>query len=226
MKGNGLHCSRIPNAKLKSTSTKHEALLGLLFVRRCEGEILEELVEAEEFAAKGAAVGGPFGLAGIESKGSAGGSELGVEIVHVVEGQRFADHGELGRAEFILAVMADEKMLDDGFQVGGKTLDGVHGFRNCFQFHHDVAEELAFDGVADGALVAELVELANIVKNCCGQQQINVQLGIVPGDLFREPTQTDDVFEQAAKIGVVHDLRSGCALVLRRDRWIRNDSSY
>src|SRR6266700_8000027 len=160
MKRNGLHGSRIPNAKLKSTSTKHEALLGLLFVRRCEGEILEELVEAEEFAAEGAAVGGPFGFAGIEGQGGTGGGEFRIEIVHVMEGQSFADHGELGRAKFILAVMADEKMLDDGFQVGGKTLDGVHGFRNGFQFHDDVAEELAFDGVADGAFVAELVELA------------------------------------------------------------------
>src|SRR6266568_3592742 len=215
MKGNGLHGYRIPNAKVKSTSTKHDALLGLLFVRRCEGEILEELVEAEEFAAKGAAVGGPFGFAGIEGESGAGGGEFRIEVVHVVEGQGFADHGELRRAEFVLAVMADEKMLDDGFQVGGKTFCGVHRLRNRFQFHDNVAEELAFDGVADGAFVAELVELANVVKNRGGQQQINVELGIMCGDLFREPTQTDDVFEQAAKISMVHDFCGGSAFVTR-----------
>jgi hypothetical protein len=33
---------------------------------------LQELVEAEEFAAEGAAVGGPFGLASVDSEGSAG----------------------------------------------------------------------------------------------------------------------------------------------------------
>src|SRR6266700_3629254 len=224
MKGNGLHCSRIPNAKLKSTSTKHEALLGLLFVRRCEGEILEELVEAEEFAAKGAAVGGPFGFAGIEGESGAGGGEFRIEVVHVVEGQGFADHGELRRAEFVLAVMADVKMLDDGLQVGGKTLNGVHGFRNGFQFHHDVAEELAFDGVADGAVVAEFVEFANVVQNRGGQQQIKIKLRIMRGGLFREAAQTNDVLDQAAQIRMMHHFRRRSALVLRGDFRIRDNS--
>src|SRR6266581_8751191 len=122
MKGNGLHGSRIPNAKLKSTLTKHDALLGLLFVRRCESEILQELTEAEEFAAQGAGVGGPLGFAGIEREGGADGCELGVEVVEIVEDKGFADHGELRRAELVLPVMADQKMLHDRFQVRGKTL--------------------------------------------------------------------------------------------------------
>src|SRR5712692_11713641 len=130
MKSNGLHGSRIPNAKLKSTLTKHDALLGLLFVRRCEGEILEELIEAEEFAAEGAAVGGPLGFAGIERHRGAGGGEFRIEVVEIMEDEGFADHGELRRAEFVLPVMADEKMLDDSFQVRWKTFDGVHGFGN------------------------------------------------------------------------------------------------
>src|SRR6266704_296790 len=136
MKGNGLHGSRIPNAKLKSTLTKHDALLGLLFVRRCESEILQELTEAEEFAAQGAGVGGPLGFAGIEREGGADGRELGVEIIEVVEDERFTNHGQLGRAEFVLAVMADEQMLDYGLEIRRET-DGVHGFRNGFEFHHD-----------------------------------------------------------------------------------------
>src|SRR6266571_2905322 len=223
MKGNGLHGSRIPNAKLKSTSTKHEALLGLLFVRRCEGEILEELVEAQEFAAEGAAVGGPFGFAGIEREGGADRRELGVEIIEVVEDERFTNHGQLGRAEFVLAVMADEQMLDYGLEIRGET-DGVHGFRNGFEFHHDVAEELAFHGVGDGAVVAKLIEFANVVENCRCQEQINVKLRIMRGGLFREAAQTNDVFEQSAQIRVMHHLRGGSTLVLRSDFRIRDNS--
>jgi hypothetical protein len=37
MKGNGMHGYRIPNAKLKSTLTKHTALLGRLVCRRVLG---------------------------------------------------------------------------------------------------------------------------------------------------------------------------------------------
>src|SRR6266849_10574 len=84
---------------------------------------LQELVEAEEFAAEGAGVGGPLRFAGIERQRGAHGGNLGVEIVEVVEHKRFADHGKFRRAEFVLAVMTDEKMLDDGFQVGRKTFD-------------------------------------------------------------------------------------------------------
>src|SRR5713101_6833834 len=129
-----------------------------LLCRRVLG--LQEFIEAEEFAAEGAAVGGPLGFAAIDGEGRADGGELGIQIVHVVEGHGFADHGELWRAEFVLAVMADEKMLDDGLQVRRKTFDGIHGLGDGFEFHHDVAEELAFDGVADGALVAQFFELA------------------------------------------------------------------
>src|SRR6266581_438 len=224
MKGNGLHGSRIPNAKLKSTLTKHDALLGLLFVRRCEGEILEELVEAEEFAAQGAGVGGPLGFAGIEREGGADGCELGVEVVEIVEDKGFADHGELRRAELVLPVMADQKMLHDRFQVRGKTLDGVHGFRNGFEFHHDVAEELAFNGVGDGAVVAKLIEFADVVENCRGQQQIDVKLRIMRGDLLREAAQSDDVLDQAAKIGVVHHFSCRSTFVPRRDCRVADDS--
>src|SRR4029077_83060 len=115
---------------------------------------LQELVEAEEFAAEGAAVGGPFGFAGVDGEGGAGGGEFGIEVIEVVEDQGFADHGELGRAEIVLAVMADKEMLDDGFEFRRKTVDGVRGFGDSFNFHDDVPEELAFHGVGDGTVVA------------------------------------------------------------------------
>src|SRR5712671_6405601 len=78
----------------------------LLFLCRDTG-FLEELVEAEEFAAEGAGVGRPLGFAGVDGEGGAGGGEFRIEIVEIVEDEGFADHGELGRAEFVLAVMAD-----------------------------------------------------------------------------------------------------------------------
>ena len=47
---------------------------GILFFRFGDGAIrFQKFVEAEEFAAEGAAVGGPFGFAGIEGQGGARG---------------------------------------------------------------------------------------------------------------------------------------------------------
>ncbi len=112
------------------------------------------MVQAEEFAAEGATVGGPLGFAGVDGESGADGSEFGIEVVHVMEGHGLANHGELGRAEFVLAVMADEHMLDNGFQIWREIFNGVHGFRNGFQLDDDVTEELAFDGVADSAFEA------------------------------------------------------------------------
>src|SRR6266704_325600 len=184
---------------------------------------LQELVKAEEFAAEGAAVGGPLGFAGVERQRGAGGGEFRIEVIEIVENEGFADHGELGRAEFVLAVMADKKMLDDGLQVRGETFDGVHSFRNGFEFHHDVAEELAFDGVADGAFVAEFVELADVMQNRGGEEKINVELGVMRGGLPGKAAQADDVLEQAAEISVMHYFCRGSAFVFRGDSGIRND---
>ena len=75
----------------------------------------EEFVELEEFAAEGVAVGGPFVVAGGAGQGYADGSELGVEIVEIVEDHGFANHGELGGTELVLAVVRDEQVLHDGF---------------------------------------------------------------------------------------------------------------
>ncbi len=137
-------------------------------------------------------------------EGGADGGHFGVEVVHVMEDEGFADHGEFGRAELVFAVVADEDVLDYRFQVGGKADDGVHSVGYGFQFHDDVAEELAFVGVGDGAVVAEFIEFADIVEHGGHQKKIDIKLGIVRGDLFGQAAETDDVFEQAADVGVVH----------------------
>ena len=99
------------------------------------------------------------------------------------------------------------------FSGGGKAFDFVDRARDGFQFHDDVAEELAFGGVADGALVAEFVELADVVEDGGGEEQVDVELSVVPRYNFGQAAKADDVFEQAAHIGVMHDFGGGCALV-------------
>src|SRR5947209_7432908 len=98
-----------------------------------------------------------------------------------MEDQRFANHWKLGRAEFVFAVMADEQMLHDSLELRRKAFNLVDRTRNRFEFHDDVTEQLARRGVADGALVAEFFEFADIVQNRSGEKQIEVELRIVSG---------------------------------------------
>ena len=53
-----------------------------------------------------------------------------------------------------------------------------------------MAEELAFDGVADSAVVTKFVELADVVQNRSSQKKIDIELGIMRGGLLREAAQT------------------------------------
>ncbi len=176
----------------------------------------EKFVEFEEAAAESGAVAGPFFFAGIGGQGGTDGGHFGIHVVEVMEDHRFANHRQFGRAKLVLAVMADQKMLHYGFQICGKTFDGVHGFRDGFQFHHDMTEELAFRGVADGTVVAEFIQLANVMEDGGGHQEIGVQLRIVRGNLFGQLTKADHVLEEASEIGVVHDFGGRGALVASR----------
>ena len=112
-----------------------------------------------------------------------------------MEDEGFANHGEFRGAEFVLAVVADEDVLDDGFQFGRKADDGIHGLVNSVEFHDDMTEELAFGGVADSTFKAKFIEFADVVEQSGHQKKIDIQLGIVRGDLFGQSTESDDVLE-------------------------------
>src|SRR5713226_5579325 len=61
-----------------SSSSRKQLWVGHVFFCFGTGG-LQELVEAEEFAAEGGAVGGPFVVAGGRGEGGADGGELGIE---------------------------------------------------------------------------------------------------------------------------------------------------
>ncbi len=95
-------------------------------------------------------------------------------------------------------------MLHDGLERRGEAFDFVDRARDGFKLHDDVTEELPRRGVDNGAFVAELFELADIVEDARGEQEIDIELGIMRGDAARHAAERDDVFEQAAEIGMVH----------------------
>src|SRR6202162_6678601 len=130
-----------------------------------------------------------------------------------MEDQGFADHGKLGRAKLVFTVMADEDVLDNGFQLCGEANDIVHGAGDGFEFHHDMAEQSAFRGVADGTVVAEFFELANVVEHRSSEEKVDIEFEIVRGDLRGQATEANNVFEQAAEIRVMHNFCGGGGVV-------------
>src|SRR5882757_5914983 len=117
-------------------------------------------------------------------------------------------------------------MLHDGFQRRGETGNLVNRACDRFQFHHDVAEELAWRGVTNGALVAKLFEFTNVVEDRGGEQKIDIKLRIMSGDATRHAAERDNVFKQATQISVMHYFGGGGALVAASDFRISNHAEY
>jgi len=100
--------------------------------------LASRFIEAEEFAAKGAAVIGPLGSPVIRRRMAGARVRVSNRVVHIsVKTRASRTIWSLGEPNSYWAVMADEKMLDDGLQfVAGSLHNGVHGFLKQFRVPH------------------------------------------------------------------------------------------
>src|SRR6266436_3676253 len=158
-----------------SSSSRKQLWVGHVFFRFSTSG-LQELVEAEEFAAKRPGIRGPLFFPGFERQRGAHCGELGIEVVEIMENHGLPDHRQFWRAKLIFPVVADEHMLYYDLQVFRKTFDGIHLPCDRLQLQHDVAQKLALGGIADGAVVAEFVQLSNVMKDGGSQKQVEIQL--------------------------------------------------
>src|SRR5580700_8362054 len=94
--------------------------------------------------------------------------------------QRLGKHGQLGRAEFVLAVVADDEMFEHGLEFRRKAgYQGELGLQHL-KFDHHVAEKLASRGVGEGAVVRQLMNLADVVQKSAGEEKVAIDLRIIP----------------------------------------------
>src|SRR5882762_3312065 len=134
------------------------------------------------------------------------GLHLGIEIVEVMQHQRFRKHGKLGRAEVILAVMTNNEMLQQRFEFVRKSWDESNLGVQHFQLDDHVAEQLAPGGVRKRAVVGEFVDLAEIVKERAAEQEVAINLGIVAAHQVAAAKQRDNVIEKPSNVGVMERL--------------------
>ncbi len=134
-----------------------------------------------------------------------------------MEQQRFGKDRDLGRAVFQLPVVAQNHVFEQIAQlhreIGKRAeLSGKHPDGD-----RDMAEQLALGGIAETALIAEFVNLADIVQHHAGDQQVQIDAGIMRRCRFRQPAKRQHMFQQAAAEGVMNGLGGRRDLVARRD---------
>src|SRR5882762_1330572 len=193
-------------------------ILGCRFFR------MAKKIDAEETALEGAAKCRPVALARSGSERGADRGHLGIQIVEVMQHQRFAEHGKFWRTKRVLSVMAGEHVQHQRLQIGRESIDSVNFFGDAFVFDENVTQQLAFVRVTERTVVAQFLEFSHVMKHRTGQQQVGIGFGIMRENRAAEAAQTQNVFEQSAEIRVVHDLGRGGAFEARNNFRVLHDA--
>ena len=132
-------------------------------------------VDPQEPATERRAIGGPDAFAPARGHYCTRRAHLRIQIVQIVKRQSLAEHRQLRGTKLVLAVMADQQMLDERFQIRRKI-----GIASIFFVTNSSSMMICPSswpsvGVVDGALVGQLIELADIVQDGAGQQQIGIE---------------------------------------------------
>ena len=80
----------------------------------------------------------------------------------------FGKHGQLGRAELVLPVMADDQMLKQRLHLIRKARDLRNLSLQHFEFDNHVPQQLSARAVRERSRIRELVDLANVVQERTG----------------------------------------------------------
>ena len=105
--------------------------------------------------------------------------------------------------------MADDQVLDQRLEFVWETWHLSDLGMQHFEFDDHVPEQLSARGVGKRAVVGEFMNLANIVQECAGEQQIAVDLRIVAAHQVAGLEKRDHMIEQATDVGMMQGLGSG-----------------
>ena len=153
---------------------------------------------------EGVVPGGPACVAGFVVNRSGHLVDLCIQVVNVTDHEGLGGGGQLGRAEFILAVMREDDVRQ-GIQEHRVDLRAPRAKGLDLLIYHqdaldDVADELAGIGVRKGHVVRKLLGLAHIVKEDAGQHEVALHVGVVRQDGQGDVQHIVDVREQPADV--------------------------
>ena len=171
--------------------------------------VLDGGAALEDPAGEARLIRGPRGVPGrVVADLAREGVELGVEVVEVMERDRLGGHRELRAAELVGAVVADDHMFEPEPQLlrerrPREVRDPSELLAEDADPHDEVADELALVGVSKSLLIREFVELAEVVEEDPGEQEVAVEVGVEVGDPSRDLEHRGDVLQEATPVGVV-----------------------
>src|ERR1700678_3453520 len=140
--------------------------------------------------------------------------------------QGFGEHGQLGRSEFVFAMVADDEVLQQSLKLRGKFRNQRELGLQHFQFNHHMPEQLATGSVGKRTVVCQFVNFSDIVQKDSRQQQVAVDLRVVAADQIAGAKKRDNVIEQAADVGVMQRLGGGSIPISSSDLRIGHEGLY
>ena len=137
---------------------------------------------------------------------------FGIQIVDVMQYHRFNGFRWFRRAECGFAMVADNHVFQ---QIGVFTGD-IGNFPEFlikhFEPDNDMTQQTSLIGIIDGRRVIEFTQLADIVQNSAGNQQIPIQPVIMRRNLIRQNRHGQAVHHKPPEIGMMHAFGRRCFL--------------
>ena len=133
----------------------------------------------------------------------------------MMQQQRLGKDGHFGRAELQVPVMAQNHVLQQVPELRRKFRERPQLVAQHANRDRNMTQQLSFSRVTEAALIAQFVNLADIVQHHAGDQQIHDRYSDNEPRSFRQTAQRQHVFQQAAAKRMVNGFRGGGDLVLR-----------
>jgi len=107
--------------------------------------------------------------------------EAGVQFVQGMQNHGFGQHGFTEGALLDLAVMADDKVLQQGLEYQRKIFEPCQVPFEDLETQRHVTDELPARAVAKAPRRCEFLNLAHVMEDCAGNQQIRIEARIMLG---------------------------------------------
>jgi len=147
-----------------------------------------------------------------------------IEMIDVVKQHSFDGLRWLGTALLASTMVADDEMLEVADEVGRHVRDAGLNTLDQGYAQRNVAEKTSLVGVSKTTRTLQFINFSQVVQHTSGEYQIAVYdsrivMVVVVTDTQGEAAHAQDMFDEAAEIGVVVADRSGCGD--KRPRYLR-----
>jgi len=105
--------------------------------------------------------------------------EAGVQFVQGMQNHGFGQHRLAEGAFLHFAVMADDKVLQQGLEHQRKILEPCQVPFEDLETQGHVTDELPARAVAEAPRSCEFLDLADVMEDCAGYEQIKIEARIV-----------------------------------------------